>query len=55
MATYHVVQIDRDRICGWVIQKIIPDPKGYPQPRKLYQTRDQAEAEAGRLNAIESA
>ncbi|HEV2161872.1 MAG TPA: hypothetical protein VGR52_06530 [Stellaceae bacterium] len=53
MATYRVVEFRRDGLAGWTVESSAPDVKR--QSRLLYMTSDQAQAEADRLTAIETA
>jgi hypothetical protein len=51
MAIYRIVELNRDKISGWTVQG--PGPGGKNQPRMLYRTREQAQAEADRLAALD--
>ncbi|HTC19100.1 MAG TPA: hypothetical protein VK690_08295 [Stellaceae bacterium] len=53
MATYRVVQLSRDRLSGWVVEKVDSGKERRPIPRMLYKTKEQAQAEANRLSALE--
>jgi len=52
MATYHIVELNRDKISGWTVEGSNLGEK--PHPRMLYRTKEQAQAEADRLTALDS-
>ncbi|HXM85793.1 MAG TPA: hypothetical protein VN899_08315 [Stellaceae bacterium] len=53
MASYRVVQLSRDRLSGWVVEKVDSGKERRQIPRMLYKTKEQAQAEANRLTALE--
>ena len=52
MAIYRIVELNRDKISGWTVQGSNLGEK--PHPRMLYRTKEQAQAEADRLTALDS-
>ena len=45
MASYRVVQLSRDRLSGWVVEKVDSGKERRQIPRMLYKTKEQAQAE----------
>jgi len=53
MEIYRVVQLSRDGMSGWTVERFAPGEKQKPYPRLLYRTKEAAQAEADRLAALE--